>query len=90
MEEGDALNGYRIRNISKEVIEATDKNGKNIQFKLNKPVLSDDLEAVLYDNISKKTFELKLASEIDGYKVIDIASNYVILLLDGEEIIIKK
>jgi hypothetical protein len=90
VEERSAFNGYRIHKITKEMIEATDKTGKKIQFRMNEPVLGDEFEAVLYDNISKKTFNLKLASEIGGYKVIDIAANYVILLLEDEEIVIKK
>ena len=89
-EVGSRLNGYRIKAISKNEIEAVDRKGKEIIFKLGKPVLGDELQAVLYDNISGRTFTVAPASEIADYKVIDIAPDYVILVSNGEEIKLKK
>ena len=86
VETGSSLNGYKIQSVSREMVVALDGKGQRIEFKLNKPVLGDELEAVLYDNVSRKTFNVGISSEIDEYKVIDIAPNYVILLLKGKEI----
>ncbi len=90
VEVGSRLNGYLIKAISKNEIEAIDQKGKEIRFNLGKPVFGDDLQAVLYDNISGKTFTVAPASDIADYKVIDIAPNYVILVSNGEEIRLEK
>lgn len=90
VETGTTLNGYRICDISKEKIEAIDENGQKIEFELNKYVSGDELEAVLYDNLSEKAFNARLSSEIGDYKVVDIAPNHVILLSKGVEIRLEK
>jgi hypothetical protein len=87
---GSTINGYKIQDISKEKIEVIDANGKLIVFELNKPVYGEELQAILYDNISKKTFSVRLATTIGTYKVIDITPEYVILLAKGVEIKLKK
>jgi len=83
---GSALNGYKIISISREKISAVDSKGVETEFFLNKPIFGDELEAVLYDRISKKTFSAQRSDAIGEYKVIDIGTNYVILDLKGEEI----
>lgn len=83
---GSILNGYRIHSITKEKIEAIDEEARKVKFELNKPVFSNELHAVLYDNISKKTFSVRARSEIDEYKVIKIEPDYVILLTKETEI----
>lgn len=90
VEDGGVLNGYKIQRVAKDRIEAMDEQGRKVDFMLNKPVLSDKPGAVLYDNISKKTFNVEMASVIDDYKVIDIQPDYVILLLGGSEIKLTK
>lgn len=87
---GSALNGFRIISVGKDVVIASDESGKRIEFKLNRPVYSDALQAVLYDNISEDTFSVQLASVIDDYKVIDITLEYVILLSNGVELKLQK
>ncbi|MBU4488444.1 MAG: hypothetical protein KKI13_05200 [Candidatus Omnitrophica bacterium] len=86
VEKGSSLNGYKILTISKEKIGAVDEQGVKWDFVLNKPVPSDKLNAVLYDKISKKTYTVEASSVIDGYKVIDIQPDCVILLSKGSEI----
>ncbi len=90
VEPGLTLNGYRISSVSKEKIEAMDEKGKKIEFEINKPVLGDELQAILYDNVSKETFNVGLSSEIADYKVVDIAPNYVILLSEEKEIKLER
>ncbi len=90
VEDGGALNGYKIQRVAKDRIEAIDAEGRKINFLLNKPVLSDKLSALLYDNISKKTFNVEIAGVIDDYKVIDIQPDCVILLSKGSEIKLTK
>jgi len=90
VEDGTTLNGYKILKVAKDKIEASDEQGRKMEFLLNKPVLSDKLNAVLYDSISKKTFNVEVANVIDDYKVIDIQPDYVILLSKGSEIKLTK
>jgi len=45
---------------------------------------------MLYDNISKKTFNVEITGVIDDYKVIDIQPDCVILLSKGSEIKLTK
>jgi hypothetical protein len=87
---GSLLDGYKIRSVSKQKVEALNKEGEEIEFKLNKPVFGNELQAVLYDNISQKTFTVRVAGVIDDYRVIDISSDYVILLTEEEKIKLKK
>ena len=86
VEASSMLDGYKIRSVSKEKIDALNENGENIEFQLNKPVLGDELQAVLYDNLSKRSFNVQTSTEIGEYKVIDITPNYVILHFRGTEI----
>ncbi len=90
VEPGLTLNGYRISSVSKEKVEAIDEKGEKIEFELNKPIFGDELQAILYDNVSKETFNVGLSSEIADYKVVDIAPNYVILLSEDEEIKLER
>lgn len=90
VEKGSTLNGYKILRVTKERIEAVDADGRKWDFLMNKAVLSDKLNAVLYDNISKKNYTVEVASVIDDYKVIDIQPDYVILLSKGSEIKLTK
>ncbi|MDP3790246.1 MAG: hypothetical protein Q8R48_07590 [Candidatus Omnitrophota bacterium] len=90
VEDGGALNGYKIQRVTKDRVEATDADGRKINFLLNKPILSDKLNAVLYDNISQKVYTVETATVIDDYKVIDIQPDYVILLSKGSEIKLTK
>ncbi len=85
VEAGSMLDGFKILSVTKERIEAINEGGKKILFELDKPVFGDQLEAILYDRVSQRTYAVKLASEIDDYKVIDIAPNYVILISKGIE-----
>ncbi len=90
VEEGGSLNSYKILAVSKEKISAIDECGKEWDFFMNKPVMGDKLNAVLYDSVLKKTYTVEVASVIDDYKVIDIQSDCVILLLKGSEIKLTK
>lgn len=90
VEAGTLLNGYKILRVAKNKIDAIDEKGRKMEFLLNKPVLSDKLNAVLYDNISKKTFSVEAGSVIDDYKVVDIQPGCVILLSKGSEIKLTK
>ncbi len=90
VEPGATLNGYKINSVSKTKLETTDENGERIEFEMNKPVLGEELEAILYDRVSKKNYNVQLASKIAGYKVVDITPNYVILLLKGEELKLER
>jgi len=90
VEVGATLSDYKISSISKEKIEAIDKKGKKIEFWLNKRVFGDELQAVLYDNVSQKYFTVQVTGEIGSYKVIDIAPDYVILLTKEGELKLTK
>ena len=90
VEKGALLNGYKILAVTKDKIETVDADGRKWNFLINKAVLSDKLNAVLYDNISKKSYTVEVASVIDDYKVIDIQPDCVILLSRGSEIKLTK
>lgn len=90
VEDGGALNGYKIQRVAKDRIEAIDAEGGRVDFMLNKPVLSDKLNAVLYDNISQKVYTVETDSLIDDYKVVDIQPDCVILLLKDSKIKLTK
>lgn len=87
---GSTIEGYKIRDITKKKVEAADESGQSIEFELNKPVFSDKLQAILYDNISRKTFSVRISTVIDAYEVTGIASNYVILRREGVETRLEK
>lgn len=87
---GSAIDGYKIRDITKKKLEATDEGGQNIEFELNKPVFSDKLQAILYDNVSGKTFSVRVSTVIGAYEVTEITPRYVILLSEGKETKLEK
>lgn len=84
------LNGYRIRDISKKKIDAIDEKGKNIEFKLNQPVFGDELQATLYDDVSKENFDVYIQSKIGDYEVVKITPDYVVLESESEEIKLER
>jgi len=86
VELGTALNGYKIRDISKKKIDAINEKGQELEFKLNEVIYGNELQAVLYDRLSRETFDVRQSAEIGEYKVIDIGPNYVILNLKGKEL----
>ena len=85
-----AINGYKIQDISRQRLKAIDEKGQSIKFELNKPVYSDKLQAFLYDNISKKTFSVRVSTVIGDYKITEITPDYVILLTEGGETKLEK
>lgn len=90
VKEGAILHDYKIIRIAKEKLLTEHINGEGIDFELNKPVLSNELEARLYDTISKKTFEVRASGQIGDYKVLQIAPKYVILQIEGVETKLEK
>ncbi len=76
---GTRLNGYTVEDITKDVIVIREHNGKLLNFTLNKPVYGDEYEAVLYDSVTEKTYNVRESSTIDEYKVVDITPTYVIV-----------
>ncbi|MEA3305733.1 MAG: hypothetical protein U9R52_02850, partial [Candidatus Omnitrophota bacterium] len=82
---GSTLNGYRILSVSRKKIEMTDASGKKLDFLLHRPVAGDELTAVLYDTLSKRTFTVYVFTEIGDYKVVDITPEYVILQYRDKE-----
>ncbi|MBL7071186.1 MAG: hypothetical protein ISS26_03315 [Candidatus Omnitrophica bacterium] len=87
---GSVIYEYKIERILKDRLIASDKNGARIEFNLNKPVLTDKLEAVLYDNVSLETYSVRLSSQLEGYKIVEITPNSVVLKNEGIETMLEK
>lgn len=87
---GSVLNDYTIESISKDVMLATYRDGREIEFKLNTPVLTDRLQAVLYDNISKESYNVQVSTRIGEYEVVEISRDHVVIRMDGKETVLEK
>ncbi len=87
---GSVLSDYTVESITKDRLTAAYSDGRKIEFKLNTPVLTDELQAVLYDDISKKTYSVKVSDRIGQYEVTDISRDHVIIQKDGKEIMLEK
>jgi len=87
---GSVLNDYTIKSISKDMISVTYIDGREIEFKLNTPVLTDHLQAVLYDNTSKETYSVQMSTQIGKYEVVEIFRDHVIISIDGKETRLEK
>ncbi|MBN1870942.1 MAG: hypothetical protein JW800_00050 [Candidatus Omnitrophica bacterium] len=85
VKDGSSLHDYTVLHVSKDVVTAKDASGMPIQFHLNEPVFSNELQAVLYDTITHETFTVHKDMQVDNYKVIDIKREYVILHAEGIE-----
>lgn len=86
---GEKFKDYKILEINSKQVRAENKDGQlTLEFK--KPVKSKELIGKLYSSMDDKTFEVKKGDEINGYKVLDIKADSVILYGQDQEWVIKK
>jgi hypothetical protein len=86
---GEKFKDYKVLEINSKLIKAENKEGKLI-MEYKKPVKSKELIAKLYSSMDDKTFEVKKGDEINGYKVLDIKADSVILYGQNQEWVINK
>jgi len=90
VKDGSMLYEMEIKHVQKSRITALDKKGREVIMELEKPVFSNELEAVLYDSISGQFYTIHQDAMIDQYKVVDITHDYVILISEGKEIKLER
>ena len=87
---GSVLNGYRVKSVHKDRLLVTSGDGTQIEFRLNTPVLTDRLEAVLFDRVSKKTFNVTEDAKIGDYEVVDVSPDRVTMRINDKEMLLEK
>jgi hypothetical protein len=86
---GEKFKDYKVIEINSKQIRAENKDGQ-LTMEFKKPVKSKELIGKLYSSMDDKTFEVKKGDEINGYKVLDIKADSVILYGQDQEWVIKK
>lgn len=86
---GEKFKDYKVLEINSKIIRAENKDGQ-LTLDYKKAVKSKELIAKLYNSMDDKTFEVKKGEEINGYKVLDIKADSVILYGQEQEWVIKK
>ena len=87
---GSVLNGYMVESVHKDRLLVTAGDGTRIEFRLNAPVLTDKLEAVLFDRVSKETFNVTENAKIGDYEVVDVSPNRVTMRINDKEMLLEK
>ncbi len=86
VESGEALNGYTILSVQRDYLDIKLEDGTEHRLNYKTPIPGKELRAVLYDNIGDKTYTAVKTWGLDGYSVVDIQEDRVILLFKGEEL----
>jgi uncharacterized membrane protein len=86
---GEKFKDYKVLEINSKQVRAENKDGQ-LTMEFKKPVKSKELIGKLYSSMDDKTFEVKKGDEINGYKVLDIKADSVILYGQDQEWVIKK
>lgn len=82
---------YQVKEITKERCMVLDAKGKELELPYQKEVSGEEYEALLYDNKTKNSLNVKKDFKIREYQVLDIKADYVVLLQEnGGKIILKK
>lgn len=89
VKKGEKFKDYKVLEISSRLIKAETKEGQFI-LEYKKPVKGKELIAKLYSMMDEKTFEVKKNDEVNGYKVLDITANSVVLYGQNKEWVVKK
>ncbi|MFA5165065.1 MAG: hypothetical protein WC481_05815 [Candidatus Omnitrophota bacterium] len=86
---GEKFKDYKVLEINSKQIRAENKDGQlTLEFK--KPVKSKELIGKLFNSMDDKTYEVKKGDDINGYKVLDIKADSVIIYGQDQEWVIKK
>lgn len=91
--EGDEIKGYRIDRLRRSYAMIRDiRDDKDIRLPIRERVLSDEFEAVLYLPRDKKVVKTKIGDKIENFRVLDISTDYVVLLNQStnEKITVRK
>ncbi len=76
--------------ITKKMMTVENKHGQILVLDYKKPAKGTELIAKLYDSINDKTYEVRIGDEINGYKILDIKTDSVILYGQNREWVINK
>jgi hypothetical protein len=81
---------YKVIEIDKKKMTVEDKDGERLILNYKKPVAGTELIAKLYNSMDNNTYEIRKEEEINGYKVLDIKIDSVILYGQNKEWVINK
>ena len=92
VKKGDEVGGYTIEKVRNDYLLIKDKNGIEYRLPLGKKILSDNYEAALYVTKTHKTVKVKLGDVVNGFKVLDISPNNVVLFNQNvnQKLIVEK
>lgn len=86
---GGKIKDYMVTEIGKNAIKI-EREGEELFLEFKKPAKGTELVATLYNSMDNKTYEVHKEDEINGYKILDIKSDAVILYGDNKECIINQ
>jgi len=89
VKKGDKFKDYKVLEVNSKIIKIENKDGQ-IVLEYKKPVKGKELTAKLYNSMDNKEFEVKKDDEINGYKILDIKADSVILYGQDKEWVVNK
>ncbi|MFH0771843.1 MAG: hypothetical protein V1933_04425 [Candidatus Omnitrophota bacterium] len=89
VKKNDNFKDYKVLDIDKNMIRIEGKEGAlSLEFK--KPSKGKELIAVLYNTVTQKKYEARKGDELDGYKILDISKDNVILYGQNKQWVISE
>ena len=79
VKEGDEIDGYAVKKVRNDYMLIKDMAGVEYRLPLGEKILSNDYEAALYVSKTHKTVKVKLGDIVNGFKVLDISPENVVL-----------
>ncbi len=79
VKEGDEIDGYTVKKVCNDYMLIKDGAGVEYILPLGEKILSNDYEAALYVSKTHKTVKVKLGDIVNGFKVLDISPENVVL-----------
>lgn len=89
VKKGDKFKDYKVLEVNSKIIKIENKDGQ-IVLGYKKPVKGKELVAKLHNSMNDREFEVKKNDEINGYKILDIKADSVILYGQDKEWVVNK
>ena len=90
VKKGGKFKDYKVVDVDKKAMTVENKDGQLLVLDYKKPVKGIELIARLYNSMDDKTYEVRKGDEINGYKILDIKTDSVILYGQNKEWVINK
>ena len=86
VEDGTEFGGYSVESISPKKLVLRDSDSRKIELSFREILYSEELMATVKERSSQKVFDIYKDSSFLGFKVLDIAEDYVLVSNQGQHL----